>query len=249
MKKGNEYHFILSCDEFSSYKLKEGSFELIPVKNNIWVLLPAEEGSRKKMGRKEPTPEELSLLKKLDTIKYEKRLPPHVDKLLSPEERELIDKMLKKGLLRIYKGGKYASTGVYDIPRSVYALLRRSRAEPEEKLMEKEGISWDAHLHKYGYVVIADENEAKAVSRQLERQIKGGTILGIRGFDKTFYIAHTNFYNKWVKRIRPLLKEERTHQEVARKLGMSEIACRVMLELMREHGEVIEKRRGLYKLA
>ncbi len=200
------------------------------------------------------SPEELRLLRKLDEIKYEERIPARVQKLLSEGERKILDGMVKEGFVSIYRGKKYAQTGVYDIPGDVYGLLRKKEPVnpgPPEQVSEKTSLSWDEHLGKYGYVIVENEAEAKLVSERLEPEIKAGEIMGTRGFDKKYYIAQRKFYEVWNSRIRALLRARReaTEGEVCGALRMSEVACRVALELMREEGEVIEKKKGAYALA
>jgi len=199
-----------------------------------------------------PTADELRLLRKLDRIAYTERLPPKVQRLLLEDEKKVLKELIEKGFVRIYKAGKYAQTGVYDISSKIYPLVRQKAAVqaaeiPPERTAEKRTLTWDEHLGKYGYVIVENEIDAKAASAKLEQEIKSGEVLGTRGFDRKYYVAQRRFYDAWSGRIWQLLKQgERGCPEVATSLAMSEVACKVALELMREKGEVLEKRKGLY---
>ncbi len=242
--------------------IKEGDrLELVEVKPGIYTLVntevlvkaPAHPAETKPAAAEAPllSPNELRVLKKLDGIKYEQRIPSRVQKLLSEEEARILDGMERKGFVSIYRGKQYAQTGVYNISNAVYGLLRKKDEPAKPQQTSEQSLRWDEHLGKYGYIIIANEAEAKLASEKLEPEIKAGEIMGTRGFDSKYYIAQRKFYDMWNNRIRMLLnvKREATESEVCGALGMSEVACRVALELMREHGELIEKRKGAYALA
>ena len=260
-----EFAGIKEGDRLELIEAKPGIYTL--VNTEVLVKVEAKPGAHAPVGEalvKVPSkpeakgpaisPEELRLLRKLDEIKYDQRIPARVQKLLSEGERKILDGMVRKNFISVYRGKKYEQTGVYDIPREVYVLLRKKETAnpgPPEQVSEKVSLSWDEHLGKYGYVILGNEGEAKLVSERLEPEIKAGEIMGTRGFDKKYYIAQRKFYDVWNSRIRTLLRARReaTEGEVCGALGMSEVACRVALELMREEGEVIEKKKGAYALA
>ena len=239
-----EFEGIREGDSLELVEVKPGIYTLV---NNAVLISPQRGGQKQLL-----SPAEMKLLKRLDGIRYEERIPTKVQKLLSEEEQKTLDGMVKKGFISIYKGKQYAQTGVYSIANQIYSLLRNGDAQkPPEQVAEKGSLSWDGHLGKYGYVIIERQDEAKFVSEKLEPDIKSGEILGTRGFDKKYYIAQKKFYGIWESRIRALLRgrKEANEAEIASALGMSEVACRVALELMREQGEIIEKKKGNYALA
>ena len=236
-------------------KLKEGQeLELIEVKPGLWTLIAQEAFAPTKAETEKAVlpDDEIAVLKKLEGIAYAERIPASVNRMLSPVERRALDSLMRKGFVRIYTGGKYAKTGVYDMTREAYRLAREAAAASNvpERTTEKENLPWDEHLHKYGYVIVESEAEAKAISTQLEKSIKEKEILGTRGFDKKFYIAERRFYQTWSEKIKPILRGRAcTVDEVCSMLGMSDVACKVALELMRDQGEIIEKKKGLYTVA
>lgn len=187
--------------------------------------------------------EDVELLKKLDKIKFAERIPYTVNKVLSKEEKEILSELIKKGVVVIYKGGKYSKTGVYDIPGKFYNLVKEEKKESREKLPPIE------HLEKHGYLIVENENEAKNISQMLEKRIKAGQIVGTRGFDKRFYVAKTEWLFILDDKIKGLLKSgQKNILELKNALKIDEEACKVVLEIMNEHGDVIEKKRGYYEL-
>ena len=162
--------------------IKEGDrLELVEVKPGIYTLVNTEvlvkapaapTGPKPAAAQEAPllSPNELRVLKKLDAIKYEQRIPSRVQKLLSEEEGRILDGMVRKGFVSIYRGKQYSQSGVYSIANTVYGLLRKGPETPlkPEQVSEKSRMPWDEHLGKYGYVIIENENEAKPPSRVVE---------------------------------------------------------------------------------
>jgi hypothetical protein len=99
-----------------------------------------------------------------------------------------------------------------------------------------------------GYLVIDNELEAKQLSMRLEKEIKGGEIIGVRGFDKKFYIVSTSLYQNLGPRIETLLKDKQTVSplEVSQSLNLEEPCAIAVLQVMKEQGELIEKKRGVF---
>jgi hypothetical protein len=201
---------------------------------------------------------ELSLLKKIAATSPGERSIRGMG--LSGAEQMLLSDLKKRDLVfystkKYEKGAYMLSPGVYELVRESQERERRAAEEaaqppaPPERSREAPLMPWDAHLVKYGYVVIDNEGEAREASTRLEQELKAGSVLGTRGFDKKYYVAQKDFYGEWNAKIRKLLKESDSDiSGVMAKLGISEVAARVALELMREQGELIEKKKGVYSL-
>ncbi|MFH1448088.1 MAG: hypothetical protein ABIG39_04445 [Candidatus Micrarchaeota archaeon] len=224
--------------------LQPGDYELHEIREGVVVLAFHGKDPQKK---DELSPDEFSVLRKLTEFKFEKRIPYTVNKTLSKHERDILDSLIKRGVVELYKGGKYKRTGVYNIPRKFYPLILKANKTappaPPKNLtpMEK--------LQDYGYAIISNEGEARDISRQLEKQIKAGDYLGARAFDKRFYIADRRFYIDLSEGIRRLLiKQDSTIPQISVALKTNEDACSVALILMNNDSEVIEKKKGVYGL-
>ena len=99
-----------------------------------------------------------------------------------------------------------------------------------------------------GFAVIEDEFEAKRVSKLLEKQIKAGEVMGVRAFDKKFYVISSFYYEKFKPAAISLLSlKQLTQPEVSSALGLSENGCNAVIQVLKDAGEVIETRRGLYR--
>ena len=201
-----------------------------------------------------PTQEELEVLKKLDSIKYDDRTSKEIEKSFSKREKEVLENLIKKKVVEVRKSkGKE----LYSIALSVYNrfLLRKKGikigkggevVKVETKNQEKDLIS---NLEKEGYIVVQTEEEANEISKILENDIRMGNVIGTRGFDKKYYVVLSSFFAKESQKIIELLKNgEATLQEICQKLNFEEQKAKALLTLLLEKGDVIEKRKNLFQL-
>ncbi|MCX6767955.1 MAG: hypothetical protein NTY90_04495 [Candidatus Micrarchaeota archaeon] len=104
-------------------------------------------------------------------------------------------------------------------------------------------------LETKGYLVIEQEADAREASVLLERKIRDGVFFGVRGFDKKFYIVSRQFYTAFSPRIaKAIAGKPLPMAEISAGLKLSEQACTALLQVMKEKGEAIEKRRGVFEL-
>ncbi|MBU1197171.1 hypothetical protein KJ765_01525 [Candidatus Micrarchaeota archaeon] len=103
-------------------------------------------------------------------------------------------------------------------------------------------------LKKQGFFVIPNETEARRLSQILEQQIKGKRIFGVRGFDRKFYLVSETYLHQWSSNVLQALGEDAVPlPTLASQLKMEEVGCLAVLQVMKEHGDVIEKKRGIFK--
>lgn len=229
-------------EEVDFYEIKPGIFTLVRkdavesmLKDQIGeVELPAE---HKGFGV-----EEMGLLRKLNSIKFSERIPYNVHKKLSSREREVLSRLISKGAVLVYKGGKYAKTGVYNIKNEVYNLLKSGQSDAKE-------LSSEEKLERDGYVIIEDAREAERICGEFDREIRAGNIIGTRGFDKRFYVASKSLFVALFDKVRPSMRKGANNiVDIGKELKINEAAVLVILEIMKDKGDAIEKRRGTYEL-
>lgn len=204
------------------------------------LLTKTKEGIIIKKNTKELTNDELLVLKKLNSFKFEKRIPSEVNKILTKTEKNSLDLLISKKIVSIYASGKYTKTGVYSISQSVYPKI----------VNKKENIK-KGFFDGADYLIIKNEDEAKRISDKLKEEIKRGEIRGTRGFDGKFYISTTDFYNKNKNLIISLLEENKKGlklTEISTKTKLTADACLTILRLLDEDGEIIEKGKNTFIL-
>ncbi len=109
-------------------------------------------------------------------------------------------------------------------------------------------VSWLGKVTAQGFLVVEDANSAE-VSQQLETAVKRGEVVGVKGFDKKLYIAERSFYEATMQKIQQAkLPKQFSPQEAAEATKAAEPGCVAVLQIMKEAGEVLEKKRGSYQL-
>lgn len=242
----------------SALALKEGDeLELSEATPGVWTMMrkDVQEAITQLLQQKNETTKhenvnekELALLKKLETIKFDQRIPSLVNKGLTVAERKTLEGLIKKQLVTVYREGKYAKTGVYNIPKQVYAELRKKHESRETETLDnpEELLKF---LEENGYITIDNEDKMKSIAFKLEEQKKAGEIIGTRGFDRTFYIVRKKLYDALVEKTRKAIERGGTPSQVAETLKTSETLARTMLEIMKEEGEAIEKQKNVFYIA
>ncbi|MCX6010164.1 MAG: hypothetical protein NTW48_09085, partial [Chloroflexi bacterium] len=74
-------------------------------------------------------------------------------------------------------------------------------------------------------------------------------VRGIRGFDKRYYIMSQEKLSEIEGRLEKALTKEKTLKAISAELGLPEDFCRAAVEILREDGTIIEKRKNSYVLA
>ncbi|MDP2718043.1 MAG: AbrB/MazE/SpoVT family DNA-binding domain-containing protein, partial [Candidatus Micrarchaeota archaeon] len=97
-----------------------------------------------------------------------------------------------------------------------------------------------------GFKVLINEMDAKGFSARHEAAIKSGQIKGVRGFDKKFYLCSRAYFEENGPKVLAALKQEKTVPALSMETRLSEDALLTLVYLLKEEGEVIEKKRGVF---
>ncbi|MDE1798218.1 MAG: helix-turn-helix transcriptional regulator [Candidatus Micrarchaeota archaeon] len=230
--------------------------------------------------------EEMALLRKLSGVKFEERIVPDIDRLLSAAEKKVLALLTGRKLVSIFKNAKYPK-GVYNLSPVAYAAgahpqeLKLAQqavpisnsgqaagapASPSQPVSSRGGpasspsagasppvpvsarqlsINTVDHLAALGYMVLDNENDAKRVMPEITSRLKNDNVKGVRGFDKRYYVLRRSFLMEYEGPLLALVDlGPATPEELAGKLNLTSEAVRVLLMILGDEGEVIEKRRG-----
>lgn len=183
---------------------------------------------------------ELSVLKKLNEIKFAQRTKEKVRSVLADAEQKILGKLVKKGAVQFYEEGKYKGKGVYSISRDYYSFL--STKKPVSNIVNKV-------FGQQKYMITDSMERAKEVLGQLESEVKEGNVVSVRGFDKKIYITTRETMDTvGSKVVASLENNEMKLGEIASVCGEEEGLIRTVLEILRESGDVLEKRKEVYAL-
>ncbi|MBU0532367.1 hypothetical protein KKB44_02635 [Candidatus Micrarchaeota archaeon] len=212
----------LNCDELELFLLKEGYYLLsIP------------------LGKKDELSEaEKELLRKLLSIRFEKRTPPYVAKVLSDAEKEMLKSLEQRKHVNVFRGQKYKQ-GVYNINDRTYPLLK----EIAVKKVASDPIS---QLKAQGFLIIKDKRAAFELSKKLNQEMKDGRVAGVKGFDGNFYLVTREYLAAAKATIASMLTEEMDVGLIASASKLDQDGCTAVLHLMAENGDIIEKKKGIF---
>jgi len=223
------------------------------------------------------TDDELALLKKLDTLKYNDRTSTKVAAMLNGNEKTVLQALLKKGIVVPFKkaGDKDSK---YSIQKSFYDtfLYRKGKeaggAQPEattttrpkaqqsttrtiavaQKAWEQasDADSYTKILEAKGYIVVSNEADASMVSTALESSIRQGLVVGTRAFNKKFYIGLRGYINRHASRILKVIDQQSMNiEDIAKELSLDEDGVRTILYFLSESGDVTEVKRDKFRAA
>jgi hypothetical protein len=215
--------------------------ELFPLKEGYY-LLSTPLGAKRTVA-KGLSDVEKRLLNKLLAIRFEKRIPPYVLKVLSDAEKEMLKDLQKRGHVNVFKGKKYQD-GVYNISDRTYPLLKGKEA-PKKAAAPRPQDSF-ALLRSQGFAILKDRREAYDLSQRLKQEGKGSAFKGVKGFDGRFYVVTTDYLSKSAAAISSALKEDMDIASIADAAKIDRDGCMAVLRLMAEGGEIIEKKKGVF---
>jgi ribosomal protein S25 len=242
---------FLSVEEIELFPLRDGYYFL------SMPLGPSQKPETKRTGA---TGEEIAVLHRLQSIKFGDRTPDNVSKALSGPEKEVLKRLEDKGWVNVFRGNKYKN-GVYNIADEVYPMLKsqdapqavrnpsaEQRPAAPQKAAPAESLPPSyALLMKQGYMVIKDQKDAKALSEMLKSDMKSGSVVGIKGFDGSFYVVTRDYFSSASKAILDALKDRPADvATIAGASGLDADGARAVLQHLAESGDVIEKRKGTY---
>jgi len=213
---------------FSENELKELNFDLtkelevIKAKKGIYLMLEKEAQQTNELDQKI-----FSLLK---TKPLKEKVEGKFEKLLTKEELQRFNELIKEGTIIKFKLSKKYAKAIYK--------LKKELEEKNEK---------NFALEKDDFQVIENSEEAKNFSQKREKEIKEGKILGIKGFDGKYYIIKKELFLAGKEKILKELKEGiKSLQDLSIKTKMNESLVKGICELLKEEGEIMEKRKGIY---
>lgn len=246
LKKGDKYYVQLPPEvEISD------SLELFSLKDGYYLLttgLNSKSKSEQKPKEKKPITleDELAVISRLLSIKFAERTPANVARLLNPTEKEIFDSLIKKKHIWIYKGKKYKEKGVYNISDKLFNLWKENRSKSTNT--SQPGSSFFSTLQKDGFMIVSNMNDAKRFSEELKQRMALGKVLGVRSFDGKYYVATSNYYSRLRKSIMEKVNDSMSLDAISELCNAPTDACDVVLRLMSEQGEVVEKRRDVFSL-
>ena len=216
--------------------------EIFPLRDGFYLLCTTVLGQKSLGGR------EMEVIEKLSRLKFEKRSPKRVEGILDDGEKKILEELIKRRMVWIYNKGKYAGEGVYNISNEVYKKVSVPRETGAKEEAQKPGAQEvkEGIFGSKEYLVLDEKDEGKIARQDVMEQLKKGEIFAAKGPERKIYLCTNKFYSGNLGEFSKSLEKGKGTAEMAVKLGMDEDAALVMLKIMCEQGEAIEKRKGIY---
>ncbi|MDE1833445.1 MAG: AbrB/MazE/SpoVT family DNA-binding domain-containing protein [Candidatus Micrarchaeota archaeon] len=265
-------------DELDFFRHTDTTF-LLAKKDYIAKLLEGSQGQAAEMARAQPKGElsqaEISVLRKLDTLRYNERTKEKVAGMLSADEKQVVRALLKKKVISLFKkpGDQSFKFGISKDVYNTYLYGHRqpassSQQQPERRQVqaaaqgkpEQKPRAWEQRLNKensyvdllesQGYIVLANEAEAASVSAALETSIRQGLVLGTRAFNKRFYIALRDFVRgNTPKLLKALGSKPKSVDDLSAETQIEPDGIRAIFYILAESGEISEVRKDTFRMA
>ncbi len=268
IKDGEEVDFFKYSDKYFLFaKKSDVVLKILGANENEEI--KKEVKNEKKYTEKNLETDELKVLKKLDTIRYNNRTKEYVKTIMNGNELNILQGLIRKKAVSIYKK-EGENDYKYGISKDVYDkyLFGKRNENIDEAIKEKnEKVNdeakekgWEIKLrekNKYadllevdGYLVLTNAADAEAASAQLEESIRHGLVVGTRAFNKKYYVAIKSFVTNNSQNILRLIeKKSMSVDEISAELHMDAEAVRTILYLLSESGDVTEMKKDIFRAA
>lgn len=198
------------------------------------------------------TNEEITVLRKINEVRFAERTKERLRNMLSDSEQKVLGRLVKLGVVQFYKNGKYKDSGVYSITRDYYSLvtLSNNTALAQSQRLEPRSDALHSVFGDQKYLTVDSMEHAQKLLSLLEKEVCDGEVVSVRGFDKKIYITTREVVDAVGNKIFSALKGREMHvTEIAQYTSEPEGLIKTVIEVLRETGDVIEKKRGVYALA
>ncbi|GEM_PF-2457003 len=259
--------FLLSFTDSEAKELgaKGGAwYELSKAREGIWVLSEYSD-SKAAQGAKAKSPDAKFPEPPADAKPVEKpaeidelaekiigmiaKLPPRermedwFEKKLSEAEKAKLKELLASGRVVKFKSSEVFRKALYTVPKSDPRPKIPTKFDNAEKPFQ------DFTLEKDGFVVVKNEERAKALGGEFHEKIKAGEIKGTRAFSGEFFIIYTSLLEATELKVLEEVKKAKSCglAELSEKLKLIPTLIRIALEFLKEEGQVIEKRKDIYQ--
>lgn len=238
---GNLPPELLSASSVEVIQLRDGSFLVTP------------KAAQPKTGGL-LSDKEKAVVRKLLSVRFDSRTPQQIGGLLSKDEKDTLESLMKRKIVHLFKEGKYSREGVYSVSDFAFHQSREDDSREKQPIAQPSAaqvpVSSSEHLEKFGWMVLETDAEARNFSNAFPEKIRSGAVKGIRAFDRKFYFVTPQFLMLWEKKINSALgKGEKTAEEMADEIGLTAEGARCLLLHLCESGELLEKHRGKFARA
>ncbi|MEW6295053.1 MAG: hypothetical protein AB1467_02015 [Candidatus Diapherotrites archaeon] len=252
---------LLGRTEFDRLGLSEKKdYEIIKAKEDLFLLI----------GKPLPMPRDSSLIDKrlfslLDNRKIlPKRVEGKFEKLLSKEELQRFQELLKLGVIEKFRLSEKYKKPIYRIKEKkkeqmqaqaqAQAQAIQSQQQAQQQAQTQKPVqatipSTEPRIEKEGFAVIKSDFDAKKFCYDYEAEIKANQIKGLKGFDGNHYFIKVPLLERLKQKILSAFKQKKnlSLKELSDKASLDQKLAKCCCEFLKEEGELLEKRKEQYE--
>ncbi len=176
---------------------------------------------------------EIDVMRKVNNIYSGKRTVEYIESVLAEDEKNVFKDLLKRRVFFKYKKNGKELVGLDK--RYLPLVLAPKKEEKPLDLWEK------------GYAIVENEKDVEELSRRITEEGREDQVRGVRGFDQKYYIVTNEKLSSLEWRLLNALDGKKTLEEVAKELGENPELVRACVEVLREEGKILERRKELYE--
>jgi hypothetical protein len=244
MAKLIDQKLVLSKEEFELLKdFKE--FELVPNKKGIFLLIDKTVALEKEGAQVcvnvpiiEAHEEVIGLIKK-----------SKLNELVEGKFEEKLNEKQKKALLELVTSKKVFVFKLNDTyKKGIYRISEKKEKASEEFSKEKKVLP-DYSLEEDGFIATTNTERARGLSYEFKEQIEKNELKGIKTFEGIYYLTETKLIDKHSEKILKIIKEKKETdlEEIAMQENISTELAKIIIEFLKDEGEILEKKKGFYK--
>ncbi len=251
------FALVLSEREFNELGFDPNrEYEVVKAKDGLWVLM--DQGPRKApAGNAEQAELEKKILDLIRKKSLSERVEGKFEKYLNNKELACFQQLLKDDKVVPFKLNQSYTHGVYKLPEELDPP-KKAGSTPAQGAASAQPAATagaekrpeDYSLDRDGFMIIKNEFEARRASEQLRAQIKGGLIKAQKTFDGEVVFVRVDALLHHRQKLLTYLKNKKMSslENAAKDLNMSKPLIKVIAEFLKEDGELVEKRKGLYQI-
>lgn len=124
------------------------------------------------------------------------------------------------------------------------------KADMKEMIALRNTGEYGDRLEKKGYLVLGNSTEAEIVSAALEASIRQGYVVGVRAFNKKYYVVLKSFVYSNLPRVLAMISDKAMRvDDISRETGIESDGVRAILYIASENGDVTELKRDFFRIA
>ncbi|MFH0714902.1 MAG: hypothetical protein V1847_04215 [Candidatus Diapherotrites archaeon] len=202
--------------------------------------------------KERPNPMDERILTILRGRELKDRVEGVFEKVLNREEFARFQELLKEKKILKYKGGEQYKKAVYKLPEELEQKAEAKKEAPKKPAEKKEADSEDpfSFFEKNGFAIIRDDAMAKQFSDFYREAIQAREIMGLKEFDGNYLVVAEEMYNQTAPKVLEYLAqhEQASLQELGEYCKKEKALVKGVCALLRENGNLIEKRSELYRM-